>query len=86
MAYCTRGGGGARNGSVSPAWLAALRKDVRISSFATAGARVLFLWVCLIEGCILSEVFHQTAVIQLDETLRNFKRREIQGTWFLVYK
>lgn len=47
MAYCARGGGGAGNGSILAAWLAALRKDVRISSFAAAGARVLFMWDCL---------------------------------------
>lgn len=44
------------------------------------------VYVGLFEGYIPSEVFHQIAIIHLNESLRNFRRRETfrpPGFWFL---
>lgn len=62
-----------------------LRRDVRISSSAAARARVQFISVGLLEGCIPSEVFHQTVIIQLKESLRNFRRGDTSRSPFFGF-
>ena len=58
-----------------PAWLAAFKErcqDFCICCCWGKGA----IYVGLLQGCIPSKVFHQTAVIQPNESLRNFRRGE----------
>lgn len=57
-------------------------QDFFICCFQSKGA----IYVDLLEGCIPIEVFHQTALIPLDESLRNLRRRETSRSpifWFI---
>lgn len=67
------GGGGAGNDSIVPAWLAVLRKDVRLSQFAAVGAKVLFMWICLRSAFLVK---HSVKLLftQFDESSRSFRR------------